>query len=63
MCWPVTLLWTALKYKAAEEDIPYQRYGHTVVAYDGCCILYGGRNDINGVSEFVYKFDVGECFI
>lgn len=56
---PDSYKWTKIAYNGEPEDIPYQRYGHTAVAYKGCCYIYGGRNDVNGVSEHLYQFNVG----
>lgn len=55
----VALSWKKLEYNGDRGDIPYQRYGHTAVVLNGSCIIYGGRNDVDGVSEHVYRFDVG----
>ena len=55
-----TFTWTRVEYKGSVDDIPYQRYGHTAVAYNGSCYIYGGRNDVNGVCEHLYRFDIGE---
>lgn len=43
-------------------DVPYRRYGHTVVAYDGRIYLWGGRNDKYGSSNVLYEFDPGMCY-
>jgi hypothetical protein len=46
---------------ATEEDgfknVPYMRYGHSVVAYKGRAYLWGGRNDEFGASSRLYSFD------
>ena len=42
-------------------EVPYQRYGHTVVAHGGKAYLWGGRNDENGASAALHCFDPGEC--
>ncbi|XP_067943596.1 kelch domain-containing protein 3-like [Watersipora subatra] len=55
----VAMKWMRLQYRGDPADIPYQRYGHTVVVFEGSCIIYGGRNEVDGVSDHVYKFDVG----
>lgn len=36
---------------------PYQRYGHTVCAYNGRAYLWGGRNDEFGASNTLHEFD------
>ncbi|VDK18998.1 unnamed protein product [Anisakis simplex] len=41
--------------------IPYQRYGHTVVAYQGKAYLWGGRNDTYGTSSKMHVFDPETC--
>lgn len=44
----------------AEEDgfknVPYQRYGHTVVAYNDQAYLWGGRNDEFGASSRLFEY-------
>lgn len=57
-----TYTWTRVEYRGAAEDTPYQRYGHTAVAYNGSCYIYGGRNDVNGVCEHLYRFDIGDSY-
>lgn len=52
--------WDKIEYAGNKDELPYQRYGHTAVGFGQYCIIYGGRNDINGVSEHVYTFDVGK---
>lgn len=42
--------------------MPYQRYGHTVVAYEGKAYLWGGRNDEHGASAQMHVFDPGLFF-
>ena len=48
---------------ATEDDgfknVPYMRYGHTTVAYNGKAYLWGGRNDEFGASKRLYEFDPG----
>lgn len=39
------------------HSAPYQRYGHTVVEYDGRAYLWGGRNDEYGASSKMHVFD------
>ncbi|XP_022664216.1 kelch domain-containing protein 3-like isoform X1 [Varroa jacobsoni] len=38
-----------------KKDVPFQRYGHTVVAYENDIYLFGGRND-QGACNKLYKF-------
>ena len=35
---------------------PFQRYGHTAVAYNESAFIWGGRNDINGACKKLYNF-------
>lgn len=39
------------------SNIPYQRYGHTAVAYKGCAYIWGGRNDKDGACAVLFCFD------
>ncbi|KAI6189582.1 hypothetical protein M3Y97_00024000 [Aphelenchoides bicaudatus] len=39
------------------RNVPYMRYGHTVVAYNNKCFLWGGRSDSQGASQRLYEFD------
>ncbi|XP_074644849.1 kelch domain-containing protein 3-like [Tubulanus polymorphus] len=39
------------------SDVPYQRYGHTAVAYKECAYVWGGRNDSQGACNILYCFD------
>uniref|UniRef100_A0A1I7ZNP7 BTB domain-containing protein n=1 Tax=Steinernema glaseri TaxID=37863 RepID=A0A1I7ZNP7_9BILA len=38
---------------------PYQRYGHTVVAFGGKAYVWGGRNDEKGASAKLHEYDPG----
>jgi len=56
-----TYRWSALKKPSGTFDVetsdwPYQRYGHTVVAWGKKVVLFGGRSDHN-VCNTVYVFD------
>jgi len=42
---------------AWEQIIPYQRYGHTSVAWDDKAYIWGGRNDRAGACNRLYSFD------
>ncbi|GFS24429.1 kelch domain-containing protein 3 [Elysia marginata] len=55
----VTLRWTLLPIPPEKEaeNVPYQRYGHTVVEYEGKAYLWGGRNDSEGACRVLYRFD------
>ncbi|KAI1284994.1 Kelch domain-containing protein 3 [Halotydeus destructor] len=57
-----SLTWKLVRYQLSETDktsVPFQRYGHTVVSYNGFIILWGGRND-EGACNVVYIYDVHE---
>ncbi|CAG9537157.1 unnamed protein product [Cercopithifilaria johnstoni] len=41
----------------SQNSWPYQRYGHTVVEYEGKAYLWGGRNDEFGACSKMYCFD------
>jgi len=58
-----TYKWRKLPHNGLPQDIPYQRYGHTAVAYNQCCYIFGGRNDVDGVSEYLYEFNVGRLIL
>ncbi|KAL3068030.1 hypothetical protein niasHT_038020 [Heterodera trifolii] len=38
-------------------EIPFKRYGHTVVAYHGAAYLWGGRNDKFGCNQTLHRYD------
>jgi len=46
-----------------DGDVPYQRYGHTAVAYEEHAYIWGGRNDSDGACNILYKYNTGECFV
>ncbi|CAB03122.1 Kelch domain-containing protein 3 [Caenorhabditis elegans] len=37
--------------------VPYQRYGHTVVEYQGKAYVWGGRNDDYGACNLLHEYD------
>lgn len=43
--------------KELNKQLPYMRYGHTVVEYKGKAYLWGGRNDEYGASSQLHEFD------
>ncbi|KAE9552342.1 hypothetical protein FO519_004467 [Halicephalobus sp. NKZ332] len=43
--------------KSSPKGTPSQRYGHTVVDYDGLIYLWGGRNDQYGSSSTLHEFN------
>lgn len=55
-----TLEWTNLtklyKWRDSELDVPFNRYGHTVVAYGHKIYLWGGRDD-EAACNILYEFD------
>jgi len=58
-----TYRWTQIQAPASKPGLarrtewPYQRYGHTVVAYGDIIYLFGGRND-EAACNILYKFDI-----
>jgi N-acetylneuraminic acid mutarotase len=43
----ITMEWHEVQhgFETSEEDVPFNRYGHTVVSNDNLIFLWGGRND------------------
>ena len=41
------------------KDIPYQRYGHTAVAFGDLAYIWGGRNDKDGACSVLYQYETG----
>uniref|UniRef100_A0A5S6QUW7 Kelch domain-containing protein 3 n=1 Tax=Trichuris muris TaxID=70415 RepID=A0A5S6QUW7_TRIMR len=56
-----TYRWRCLPLPSSTHEqfyiTPYQRYGHTAIAYKDMCYIWGGRNDINGACSVLYQFD------
>lgn len=55
------LKWWKLESNDNDQDcnyIPFQRYGHTAVAYGTYIYLWGGRND-EQVCNTLYCFNTG----
>lgn len=53
----VSLRWSKLKTRCEDlSDTPFQRYGHTVVAWEENIYLWGGRND-EGSCNVLFCFD------
>lgn len=56
----VSLRWFLLPFddpsEQSFENVPFQRYGHTVVGFGELVYLWGGRND-NGACNVLYCFD------
>ena len=42
------------------DATPYQRYGHTAVAYNESAYIWGGRNDVDGACNKLYEFNTCE---
>lgn len=41
----------------AFKNVPYMRYGHTIVAYNNKCYLWGGRSDEFGASSKLFEYN------
>ncbi|KAL3212234.1 hypothetical protein MRX96_036060 [Rhipicephalus microplus] len=52
----VSLRWVLVQTQSQPEDVPFQRYGHTVMGYGDYAYLWGGRND-DGACNTLYRFD------
>ncbi|KAL1414149.1 hypothetical protein MTO96_000968 [Rhipicephalus appendiculatus] len=52
----VSLRWALVQTQSHPDDVPFQRYGHTVMAYGDYAYLWGGRND-DGACNVLYRFD------
>ncbi|XP_037499359.1 kelch domain-containing protein 3 isoform X1 [Rhipicephalus sanguineus] len=52
----VSLRWALVQTQSHPDDVPFQRYGHTVMAYGDYAYLWGGRND-DGACNILYRFD------
>lgn len=57
----VSLRWKLLPIPKPTEPqyqvVPYQRYGHTAVAYNKNAYVWGGRNDVDGACSVLFCFD------
>ncbi|ELT93982.1 hypothetical protein CAPTEDRAFT_2628 [Capitella teleta] len=56
----ITYKWTALPVATSKSDLsecPYQRYGHTAVAWADNAYVWGGRNDDTGCCNVLYCFN------
>lgn len=42
---------------SGNPTIPYQRYGHTAVAYGDSAYIWGGRNDTDGACNVLFVFN------
>ncbi|KAB7495163.1 Kelch domain-containing protein 3 [Armadillidium nasatum] len=56
----VILRWKRCKCTGKKNSIPFQRYGHTVVAYKNKIYLWGGRNEVRACNR-LYCFDPDTC--
>ncbi|XP_047468874.1 kelch domain-containing protein 3-like isoform X1 [Penaeus chinensis] len=52
----VTYRWKAIDIKQEREFVPFQRYGHTAVAFGHLVYVWGGRNDVSACN-ILYCFD------
>ncbi|KAH3854104.1 kelch domain-containing protein 3-like [Dreissena polymorpha] len=53
----ISLRWKLLHSpETLDSSIPYQRYGHTAVAYGDCAYIWGGRNDSDGACNILFCF-------
>ncbi|XP_063426768.1 kelch domain-containing protein 3-like [Mytilus trossulus] len=55
----VSLRWRLILLEEPDNltSIPYQRYGHTAVAYNENAYIWGGRNDKDGACNILYGFN------
>lgn len=55
----VTMRWTLVQRGDQEKDseeVPFQRYGHSAVAYKHYALIWGGRND-EEICQVLYRYD------
>uniref|UniRef100_A0AC35GW54 Uncharacterized protein n=1 Tax=Panagrolaimus sp. PS1159 TaxID=55785 RepID=A0AC35GW54_9BILA len=50
----------ASELNSIKKDVPFQRYGHTVVGYNGKAYLFGGRSDEHGANSSLHEFNPGK---
>lgn len=54
----MSLRWRLVQFEESPSRIiPYQRYGHTAVAFDENAYIWGGRNDKDGACNVLYGFN------
>jgi len=56
----ITLRWSVMhscRDEKWQQAVPYQRYGHTCVTWNGKAFIWGGRNDRDGACNVLYCFD------
>ncbi|XP_061162485.1 ankyrin repeat and SOCS box protein 3-like [Saccostrea echinata] len=53
----ISLRWTLIPLAEDQDNVPYQRYGHTCVGYQYSAYIWGGRNDKDGACNILYEFD------
>lgn len=62
----VNLRWKALPVPSIKDEqyaaAPYQRYGHSAVAYGTRVYIWGGRNDEAACNK-LFCFDTGMTFL
>ncbi|XP_042222819.1 kelch domain-containing protein 3-like [Homarus americanus] len=56
----VTYRWKAIEIRQERKCVPFQRYGHTAVAFGHLVYVWGGRND-NRACSTLYCFDTSKC--
>lgn len=55
-----SLRWSKIPAQGDPDNVPFQRHGHTVVAYGDYVYLWGGSDD-NGSCNIVYRFDTASA--
>lgn len=57
----VSLRWKLLpmvsEHDPEYDNIPYQRYGHSAVAFEDRAYIWGGRNDSDGACNTLFQYD------
>ena len=56
------LLPLATEHDPEYDNIPYQRYGHSAVAYEDSAYIWGGRNDSDGACNTLFQYDTGNRY-
>ena len=46
--------------KQERLELPFLRYGHSVVEFEGKIYLWGGRNDVQGACRKLFCFDTSK---
>lgn len=58
----VTYRWKVIDIHQERKMVPFQRYGHTAVAFGPLVYVWGGRND-NTACNILYCFDTSKHFL